>query len=146
MTMSTREIPLPAPVTGLSYRRPAAAMATVLTLAVFSYASHLATASAGLPTVLVLILAAGGAAMAAGCWFVVFGTTSVDAEGIRRAGLLPRSWHWTDIEQAQLVRMPWSTGLLLATRRDGEQVVHAGTPALEEAFRIIAEIYSRRGH
>jgi hypothetical protein len=83
--------------------------------------------------------------MAMTCWFIVFGTTTVDAEGIRQAGITPRSWRWADIERVELVRMPWSTRLMLAPAKGPVRVVHAGTPALDDAFRTIAEMYSRSG-
>lgn len=140
-----REIPLPAPVTGLSYKRPAAVIAVVLTLAVFAYGSRLLAADVGMPAVIVLLLIAGAVAMAMTCWFIVFGTTTVDAEGIRQAGITPRSWRWADIERVELVRMPWSTRLMLAPAKGPVRVVHAGTPALDDAFRAIAEMYSRSG-
>lgn len=140
-----REIPLPAPVTGLSYKRPAAAIAVVLTLAVFAYGSRLLAADVEMPAVIVLLLIAGAVAMAMTCWFIVFGTTTVDAEGIRQAGITPRSWRWADIERVELVRMPWSTRLMLAPAQGPVRVVHAGTPALDDAFRTIAEMYSRSG-
>lgn len=140
-----REIPLPAPVTGLSYKRPAAAIAVVLTLAVFAYGSRLLAADVEMPAVIVLLLIAGAVAMAMTCWFIVFGTTTVDAEGIRQAGITPRSWRWADIERVELVRMPWSTRLMLAPAKGPVRVVHAGTPALDDAFRTIAEMYSRSG-
>lgn len=140
-----REIPLPAPVTGLSYKRPAAAIAVVLTLAVFAYGSRLLAADVEMPAVIVLLLIAGAVAMAMTCWFIVFGTTTVDAEGIRQAGVTPRSWRWADIERVELVRMPWSTRLMLAPAKGPVRVVHAGTPALDDAFRTIAEMYSRSG-
>ena len=138
-----REIPLPAPVTGLSYKRPAAAIAVALTLAVFAYGSRLMASDVNLPPVLVLLIIAGATAMAMCCWFIVFGTTTVDADGIRQAGITPRAWRWADIERVKLVRMPWSTRLMLALNQGPVRVVHAGTPALEEAFRVIAEMYSR---
>ena len=140
--MAMREIPLPAPVTGLSYKRPAAAIAVALTLGVFAYGSRLMASDVNLPPVLVLLLVAGATAMAMTCWFIVFGTT-VDADGIRQAGITPRAWRWADIERVRLVRMPWSTRLMLAPTSGPVRVVHAGTPALEEAFRVIAEMYSR---
>lgn len=143
--MPAHEIPLPAPVTGLSYKRPAAAIATVLTLAVFSYGTRLLVADAALPAPLLLVLIAGAVAMAMSCWFIVFGTTTVDAEGIRQAGVSPRSWRWAEIDQVKLVRMPWSTRLMLAPTKGPVRVVHAGTPALDDAFRTIARIYSRSG-
>src|SRR5690606_31498724 len=108
------EIPLPAPVTGLSYKRPAATIAAVLTLAVFGYGSRLFAADVDLPAPLVLVLVTGAVAMAMSCWFIVFGTTTVDADGIRQAGITPRAWRWDDIERVQLVHMPWSTRLMLA--------------------------------
>ena len=138
-----REIPLPAPVTGLSYRRPAAAIAAALTLAVFAYGSRLMAAEVDLPAPVVLVLIIGAVAMAISCWFIVFGTTTVDAEGIRQAGITPRSWRWDDIERVKLVRMPWSTRLMLAPVNGPVRVVHAGTPALDDAFRAIDEMYSR---
>mgnify|MGYP000957223914 CR=1 FL=1 len=60
-----------------------------------------------------------------------------------QAGITPRAWRWADIERVRLVRMPWSTRLMLAPTSGPVRVVHAGTPALEEAFRVIAEMYSR---
>ncbi len=143
--MPLHEIPLPAPVTGLSYKRPAAAIAVVLTLAVFGYGSRLMAADVALPAPLLLVLIAGAVAMAMSCWFIVFGTTTVDAEGIRQAGITPRSWRWDDIERVKLVRMPWSTRLMLAPVKGPTRVVHAGTPALDDAFRAVAEMYSRSG-
>lgn len=141
--MAMREIPLPAPVTGLSYKRPAAAIAVALTLGVFAYGSRLMAADVDLPPMLVLLLIAGATAMAMCCWFIVFGTTTVDADGIRQAGITPRAWRWAEIERVKLVRVPWSTRLMLAPTRGPVRVVHAGTPALEEAFRTIAEMYAR---
>src|SRR5690606_21438050 len=96
-----------------------------------------------LPPVLVLLLVAGATAMAMTCWFLVFGTTTVDADRIRQAGITPRAWRWADVERARLVRMPGATRPKLAPPRRPGRVVHAGTPALEEAFRVIAEMYSR---
>lgn len=141
-----REIILPAPVTGLSYRRPAASVTVALTLAVFAYGSRLLATAGELPAVLLLALSAGAVAMAMRCWFIVFGTTTVDAQGIRQAGMAPRSWHWNEIEQVRLVRMPWSTRLLLDTNKGRGRVVHAGTPALDEAFQVVARMYARRGY
>src|SRR5690606_28845041 len=130
-------------VSGLSYKRPAAAIAVALTLGVFAYGRRLMASDVNLPPVLVPLLVSGGTAMAMTCWLIVCGTTTVDADGIRQAGITPRAWRWADIERVRLVRMPWSTRLMLAPTSGPVRVVHAGTPALEEAFRVIAEMYSR---
>jgi hypothetical protein len=142
---SRADVRLPRPVTGLSYRRPAAAIATVLTLAVFGYGGRLLAADAGLPALLMLVLIAGAVAMAINCWFIVFGTTTVDADGIRQAGMVERAWRWDEIERVRLVRMPWSTRLALMPARGPVRIVHAGTPQLDEAFETIAAMYSRDG-
>lgn len=74
-------------------------------------------------------------------WYIVMGKTTVDETGISQEWVVAKAYKWEEIFRARLIKLPMNTRLMLNTGRPPFKTVHAGTPALKQAFERVALMY-----
>lgn len=74
-------------------------------------------------------------------WWLLFGSTTVDATGIHRSGWWRTDIKWEEIGRAKFLRVPFSPRLVVLPTHGPMRSFFAGNAALEDAFREIERIY-----
>lgn len=136
----------PEPVSGPSYG-PAARLGTLSTVIfLVGYAMSVWSRRDDVAAAVWLLLAAAAAVLLVTAWYILTGRTTLDREGIRQDWVVRRQFRWHEISRARVMRMPFSTRLLLATGGGPMKAVHAGDAILRQAFARVSAFYDpRRG-
>ncbi|MEZ5650789.1 MAG: hypothetical protein R3E87_09610 [Burkholderiaceae bacterium] len=142
--MTTPQQRFATPVIGDTYRKPVKIIALAITGVMFVAIIGAFVGSAEVGGAAVLLLLGGGAGMAMGCYHIVWGKTTIDAEGIRQDWIFPKVYRWEEIYKAKLLRLPFGTRLVLTTSRPPFKAIHGGTDELLTAFEEIAAMLPGR--
>lgn len=129
------------PVTGPSYGLRFKALSIVLLVALAAYGARVLGAASQVSPALIAGAAVVGLLMAAWAVAIVFGTTTVDADGIRRSGFGGKQVRWEQIGRVRFLRVPLSPRLVVLPTAGPMRSFFAGNAALEQAFREIDELY-----
>ncbi|MEZ5730533.1 MAG: hypothetical protein R3E48_22740 [Burkholderiaceae bacterium] len=129
------------PLSGPSHRWSAKLVAivmTALTLAVLAFAIYHV---GGSDWVAIVFIIAVGAMMVSNCWYIVKGRTWIDAVGLHQDWFTTKTYPWAAIHAASVLRMPFSTRLVISAGRGPYRAITAGDPTLVKAFEEIAAFY-----
>lgn len=131
------------PVSGPAYR-PLARLSTASMVAgLAAYGVRVMVArSDGIDSGFLMLMAGAAAIVLVSAWYILFGKTTIDGQGIRQDWMFPKVYAWHEIGRARVVRMPLTRRLAIATGRGPVRAIHGGDRALDEAFAEIARLYA----
>ena len=129
------------PVTGPSHRPSFKLSAVSVLLWLAGYGVRVLRDAPDAPGHAMAVALAAAVLLAVSTYFVLFGTTTVDASGISRTGLLRRQLRWEQIGRARYLQVPMSPRLVVLSTAGPMRAFFAGNDALEQAFREIERIY-----
>ena len=132
------------PVRGHAYRPLTRVVATTIALATLAYGGNVAATHEGISGALLFTVVSAGIVMVFACWYIVTGRTTIDARGVHQDWIMAKSYGWSEIRSARILRLPLSTRLMLNTGRPPYKVIQSGTPELTAAFEEIVAWYSSR--
>ena len=134
------------PVQGYSHTVPVRVVSAGLVVLLIVWGGRaLMSESADLGWQVLVLLAAALAMVLWQGWYMLFGRTIIDAQGIRQEGVSDKRISWEEISRLRLVRLPLSARLLVAGQRGPVRAFHAGTPELIAAFAEIEARYASHG-
>lgn len=129
------------PVKGPSHRRSFKLSAVSVLVWLVGYGVRVLRDAPDVPVHVMTVALAAAVLLAVSTYFVLFGTTTIDASGISRDGLLRRHLRWEQIGRARFVRVPLSPRLVVLPTAGPMRAFFAGNDALEQAFGEIERIY-----
>lgn len=134
------------PVVGRSHTLPVRVVSAALVVLLIGWGARALIADpADLGWQVLVLLAAALAMVLWQGWYMLFGRTIIDAQGIRQEGVSDKRVTWEEISRLRLVRLPLSARLLVAGQRGPVKAFHAGTPELVAAFSEIESRYASHG-
>ena len=129
------------PVSGPSYRTSFRVVTMALLVALAAYGAQVLRAATAWSAGLAWLAATAALVLLASAWPVLFGKTTVDAQGIRRTGPSRGALGWDQIGRARYLRLPLAPRLLVLPTAGPMRTFHAGNVALEQAFADIERFY-----
>lgn len=129
------------PVRGPSYRVSAKAGAVGAVIMLVAYALRASDQLMQLPSSMLLMMATAFLGVVVTTWFIITGTTTIDAQGVRQHWITEKKYNWTEIKWAKHMRLPFTSRLMISTGSRPLKVIQSGTPELDAAFKEIVAYY-----
>lgn len=129
------------PVRGPAYRTSAKAGAVGAVIMLIAYALRASDQLMQLPSSMLLMMATAFLGVVVTTWFIITGTTTIDAQGVHQHWITEKRYRWTEIQWTKHVRLPFTSRLMISTGSRPLKVIQSGTPELDEAFKEIVAYY-----